>query len=345
MPDPELHFTSRDLERWVTQGILSPTQLEQIHLDLQTVTPSTPIPAEPRKGLNLLTIAYYFGGFMILAAYAVFTFTMWNDLQKLGQVLITAVTITGLWILGAILRLVAKLDLPGNILIFAGVGIFPGLIYLLQFLSFGRYSIHTYISNDIYSLFVEFSGLAIAALFLLIVRFPLLTLLTAGWTWALSLDIINRFQGPYDNYINLRTEICTALFGLTMLIFGVLLQRRTRQDYSFWFYLFGHLQILFAFTAITLEKGELWGIAYILLYLTFIIASALLQRRIFLVFGALGAYFYAGYLTFSVFNGALGFIFAMGLMGLLIIFTAIGYQKFFRPWLETQIKRYRLVNR
>ncbi|MBL8046626.1 MAG: hypothetical protein JNL09_08800, partial [Anaerolineales bacterium] len=80
-------------------------------------------------------------------------------------------------------------------------------------------------------------------------------------------------------------------------------------------------------------------------YVAFVIASVWLQRRVFLVFGAIGCYSYLSYLAFQVFDGSLGFIFTLGSIGLLIVLTAVGYQKYLRPWLENLLARYRISAR
>jgi hypothetical protein len=80
-----------------------------------------------------------------------------------------------------------------------------------------------------------------------------------------------------------------------------------------------------------------------------VLASALLNRRVFAIFGAFGVFGYLGHLSYSVFADSLGFPFALILIGLLIIFSGIKWPAFsiwfiqkLAPYLpEVLIKRLR----
>jgi hypothetical protein len=52
-----------------------------------------------------------------------------------------------------------------------------------------------------------------------------------------------------------------------------------------------------------------------------------LDRRAFLVFGALGVFAYLGHLSYEVFKDSMMFPFALSVLGLLIIFLGIKYQR------------------
>jgi hypothetical protein len=75
--------------------------------------------------------------------------------------------------------------------------------------------------------------------------------------------------------------------------------------------------------------------------LAFVAASVLFQRRVFLVFDALGCYAYVSYLANEVFRGSLGFAFTLATVGLIIILSAVGYQRFVRQWLDRRPARFR----
>lgn len=188
---------------------------------------------------------------------------------------------------------------------------------------------------------MELVSIVIAFWVIVAVRFPLISLLIAFWTWFLSMDLV-RWISQSDSWTwSEQEQIVSILIGLAMLILGVALQRRTRQDYSWWFYLFGHLIILGHLSALTLEKEGGLGLIYPIVYLAFVVASVWLQRRVFLVFGAIGCYSYCCYLAFQIFDSALGFVFALASIGLLIVLTAVGFQKFMRPALDQLFSEYR----
>jgi hypothetical protein len=168
------------------------------------------------------------------------------------------------------------------------------------------------------------------------VRFPLLTFLVAFWMWFLSMDLTRWItQSNSWSWTDVEQTV-SAIMGAGMLLLGVFLQRRTKLDYSSWFYLFGHIIILGFFSSLAIDREGILGLVYFVVYLSFVVASVWLQRRVFLVFGALGCYGYLSYLAFQVFDREMGFVFALGGIGLFIVLSAVAYQKYVRPWLEKQ---------
>ncbi len=83
---------------------------------------------EHRAGLNLVTIAYYFGAFMILLAYTFFLGLQWESLGGRGQAAAACGTVAGLWGIGALLRR-RGYPIAGNLLVFAGTGVTALAVY------------------------------------------------------------------------------------------------------------------------------------------------------------------------------------------------------------------------
>jgi hypothetical protein len=350
MPTTPLHFTLADLEQWVEKGLITPEQLTNIRSHIEAAGPvaeQAKAGPEQRKGLNFVSLAYYFGGFMILLAYTIFMGLQWESLEFTGQIAISLFTIVVLWAIGYFLQR-SGFRIAGGLLIFAGTGIVPLFVFTVQralgiwpddqtyaYMEFYRIVAQTWI-------LLELISIGVAVIVIWRVRFTLISLLIAFWTWFLSMDITRWVsQSDYWTWSD-REQIVSTTIGVGMLGLGVWLQRRTKQDYSFWFYLFGHIIILSHLSALTLNREGFLGIVYLAIYLSFVVASVWLQRRVFLVFGAIGCYSYLSYLAFRVFEGALGFVFALGVIGLLIVLTAVGYQKYLRSWLENQLARYRV---
>ena len=350
MPDSsKLMFTAADLEQWREKGLITPEQLESIRLHIEaagSVGEQSKAGPEQKKGLNFITVAYYFGAFMILLAYTIFMGLQWNSLGTGPQLAVSFFTIVVLWAIGFLLRR-GGFKTAGGLLIFAGTGIAPLFIFTLQralniwpdsldYVDFYNVVAPTWVV-------LELVSIAIALVMIFVTRFTLISLLIAFWTWYLSMDltrwITHSSTWAWDN----QEQIISVVIGLGMLALGVFLQRRAKQDYSLWLYLFGHLIILGNLSALTLAQQGWLGLLYLLVYLSFVIASVWLQRRVFLVFGALGVYGYVSYLAFQVFQGGLGFVYALATIGLLIVLTAVGYQKFIRGWLERQVGAYRLA--
>lgn len=366
MPAPSegLQLTWADVERWATQGLIRPDQLEAIRVHVASAPgdlPESPIAPTPptrqraaaRKerpaGLNMVTVAYYFGAFMILIAGTIFIGLQWETLGRAGQLAIACAVVAGLWGMGAILRQRGYVT-GGNLLIFAGTGIVPLAIYtILRALNLWPDSSDADSYQAFYNvvdgawLLLEIGSFIITLVVLWFVRFPLLTLLLAFWGWYFSMDMAEALTG-HDDFQWGPTEWWVGLVvGLLMLALGAGLQYRLGgQEWSRWFYLFGHLAVLGNLGALALDGPTLLGLLFLAVYVASVVASVWLQSRMFLVFGAIGIYTYLAKLAFDVFDRSLGFALALGVIGLLIVLLTVAYQRYAEPWLAQRLSGARL---
>jgi LPXTG-motif cell wall-anchored protein len=341
-------LTWEDVDHWVEQGLLTPQQASAIRQYAEaagSAAEQAKALPEQRGGLNLVSVAYYFGGFMILFAYTLYMGLQWERLGFSTQTSVSGGTILALWALGYFLRRVGFAR-AGDLLVFAGAGVVPLFVYSLQHLLGIWPSQNSYAYRDFYRIVapawvsIELASIVVAVVVLWRTRFPLNMLLIAFWWWFLSMDLTRMLAGSPDWTWGDREQTVSTLMGLAMLALGLFLQRRTRRDYSLWLYIFGHLIVLSHLGALTLSKEGVLGLIFLLVYLGFVVASVWLQRRVFLVFGALGCYIYGSYLAFRVFSGSMGFPIAMAVTGLLIVLSAVGYQRFARPWIEAHVRHY-----
>src|SRR5207244_830898 len=125
--------------------------------------------------------------------------------------------------------------------------------------------------------------------------FPFLTFPLAFALWFLSRDLAALLIGSHGLVAFEQKQLITLLFGATVLGVTYLLDRRTDQDYAFWLYLFG----LVAFWGALTYDG-VGSITYCLTNLGLMLVAVLLQRKTFMVFGAIGVYSYLGHLAFDV---------------------------------------------
>jgi hypothetical protein len=154
------------------------------------------------------------------------------------------------------------------------------------------------------------------------VRFPFLTAPIAFTLWYMSMDLAPLF----DMTSTADRAWISAAVGLVMLCVGYLIDRRTREDFAFWMYLFG----LFAFWGglTSLDSGsEVARFLYLLLNVSLIVVSVLLERRAFLVFGSLGVFGYLAYESWHTFQDSLAFPFVLSGIGLLILFLGVKYAR------------------
>lgn len=167
-------------------------------------------------------------------------------------------------------------------------------------------------------------------------RFPYLTAPVAFALWFMSMDLTPLLYGS-SYYEAQGYQVVSLVFGLVMLAGAYLVDRRTEEDYAFWGYLFG----MFAFWGgLTLFEGgsELDWLIYGLINAALIPLSVLLQRRVFVVFGAAGVFGYVGHLAWEIFEDSLLFPFVLSAAGLAIIALGILYAKN-RPRIENTMMR------
>jgi hypothetical protein len=181
---------------------------------------------------------------------------------------------------------------------------------------------------------LEIASILITLVVLWLTRFPLLTLLLAFWVWYLSMDLTEVLTGHDDFAWGPAEWWVGAAVGLISIGIGVWQQyRHGGQEWSRWFYLFGHIALLGNLAALTLGSDTVPGVLFLAVYVGCLVASVWLQARIFLVFGALGCYAYVAKLAFDVFAGSLGFTFALAAIGLAIVLVTVAYQRYAQPWL------------
>lgn len=345
-------LTWREVEGWVERGLIRPDQLAAIRAasaggdadEAGGPAKFSGVDPKARPGFNATSVAYYFGGFMILLAYTFFMGLQWENLGRGGQLAVALVSVAGLWAIGDRLRR-AGYRLGGNVLIFAGTGVFPLVVYAaLRLLNLWPDDADADPYRDFHRrisgtwLLLEGVSILVTLAVLWVVRFPLLTLLLAFWGWYLSMDLV-AFIANEERWAWDTTEwLVGGAVGLAMLVLGVWLRRqRGDQEYSRWFYLFGHVALLGNAVALALDEGVALGLLFLLLYVGVVAASVWLQSRMFLVFGALGCYASASYLAFDVFAGALGFVFSLAAIGLLVVLSTVAYQRYLHRWLVDRL--------
>jgi len=295
--------------------------------------------------LDIATIAYYFGGFIILLAYTIFMGSRWDSLEATAQTIVTVATIAVLGGVGAYLR-EQKFVLAGDILIFAATGLFPVLIYCVQQL-FGLWPDSSIPYRGYYReilplwIVIEVLTIWVAVVVWYLSRFPLHTLLISFWAWFFAIDFVQWVSNDTSRRWSTDEQVMSVLIGLALILIGIILQKRRKDRDSFWFYLFGHILFLCHLATLTFDQGGWLSLIFIAVYLLFVVGSVWLQRRVFLVFGAIGIYGYVCYFAFTLL-GVLGFTFGLALVGLLIIFSAVWYQRYAKDWLESRLASYQI---
>jgi len=160
-------------------------------------------------------------------------------------------------------------------------------------------------------------------------RFPFLTAPIALALWFMSMDLTPLVFGQTDFSWVQRRQV-SIWFGLAMLLAAYQADRRTREDFAFWGYLFGLLAFWGGLTSID-SSNEIARLGYCGVNILLLVAAILLERKVFLVFGGVGVSLYLGHLAHRVFKDSLAFPFVLTALGLGIMALGWAYQRHRAP--------------
>ncbi|MDH3380188.1 MAG: DUF2157 domain-containing protein, partial [Gammaproteobacteria bacterium] len=175
-------------------------------------------------------------------------------------------------------------------------------------------------------LFLEFGTLAAGAIMAWRYRYPFLLMPIAVTLWYMSMDIAVMLAGGQRDY-EFRAAV-SMYFGIsmTLLAFWVDLRSSKSGDYAFWLYLFGVMTFWCGMTSQD-SDSEFAKFIYFCVNLAMIGVGAMLVRRVFVVFGAIGGSLYLGHLASTVFKDSWLFPIALTAIGLGVIYLGIVWQK------------------
>ncbi|HJP95434.1 MAG TPA: hypothetical protein VJ875_26030 [Pyrinomonadaceae bacterium] len=340
----ELSLTSADIYLAAEQGVLPREDAERLvhwgfeqRFNQSRLVEPKASPVERRKGLNLVTVAYYFGAMLMILACAWFLGDKWEVLGSpgiLGTVIVYILIAVGL---GSWLRNKGYI-VGGGLLITVAVCLVPLLTYTIEDITGlwpsqypGRYENYYPWINGSW-IVMELATIVAAAIALRYVRFGFLTAPIAFSFWFLSMDLAALISKNADLSWGTR-EWISVIVGLFTLLVGYGLEKYLHkpgeprsQDFAFWCYLFGMMAFWGGLTAMNSESEIRRGL-YALLNVGFIWLAVKLRRATFLVFGAIGVHLYLGHLAYEVFKDSFFFPFVLALLGLSLILLTVWMQR------------------
>ncbi len=321
----KIKISKEDILKASESGIISNEQAEALWSHLAEDTSEKVV----FSGVN---VAYYFGAFIIISAMTWFATEAFANFSSLGLMIISLVYFAGFSQVGRKLYENPATRTPGGLLLTIAVFMVPLFIFSCQHYagiwgteepgsSYRNY--FEWVKGGWF--FMEIGTIITSLIFLIKFRFPFLTFPLAFTLWFLSMDITALIYGDAEFTGNQR-ELVSMLFGLGLLIITYFIDRRTKKDYAFWLYLFGLLAFWGGLSL--MGSGSEYGkFIYFCINIGLVIISVLFRRKVFLVFGAIGAFGYIGYLSMEVFGDSLLFPLFLTILGLLIIFFGIKYAK------------------
>lgn len=326
-----MKIVKQDIDSAVLEGILCAEQGESLWNALQKRTSNRP-------QFNFANVAYYFGAFIVLSGMSWFMTLAWEQFGGNG-LLFLAFFYAFLFILaGKNLWFKQNSKVPGGLLFTIAVCMTPlavfGLIsqmelwpapYINEASStyfvrekgiFVWMELATILAGIITLKFIKFpflmAPITVASGFLFIHLTPIIVLYTTGETWW--------------SYPNPRAFFWFGLICLMVAYWVDVKTSRIEEDYAFWLYLFGLICFWSSMTYMSNGSPRQFFI-YFLINLGLMLLSVLLHRRVFIVFGAIGIAYYLYYLFNIFFQDSLLFPLTMMVLGLLLIYAGIQYQR------------------
>lgn len=276
-------------------------------------------------------ILYYLGGLTAIGAMTLFMNLGWERFGGMGLFFIAlAYGAAGLGLTEFLLRR-KGLAIPAGITATFVVALTPLAVYGLQsalgYWAPGRVYRDYHVFIDWRWILMELATLAAGAAMLWRYRLPFLVMPVAATLWYLSMDLTPFLFGLADASWDLRKFI-SLYFGLLMVLLAFWVDVRTRheKDYPFWLYLFG---VLTSWGGLSLMHSDSeWSkFLYLCINLLMILIGAALSRRVFAVFGGVGAAGYVGHLAHEVFKDSMAFPFVLTAIGLGVIWLGVVWQR------------------
>lgn len=318
-----MDVTQKKLESAAEKNIISPEQAEALYEFLAAQSQNTP-------KFTLTHVLYYLGGLIAIGAMTLFMNLGWESFGGAGIVLISAIyAVIGLKLTN--IFSVKGLAIPAGICATFVVCLTPLAIYgLQQWLGLwpddtAYRDYHRYIKW--HWLYMELGTLAIGVILAWKYKYPFLVMPIAVTLWYMTMDITAMISGG-DNTWELR-KLVSLYTGLLMtgLAFWVDIRSRHTADYAFWIYILG-VMAFWGGLSLQHSDSELSKFIYFCINVLMIGVGAVLIRRVFVVFGAIGGFIYLGHLASDVFEDSWLFPIALSAIGLGIVYLGVLWQKY-----------------
>lgn len=322
-----MDFSRDDLKRAAAAAGLSTAQADSLWEKLREQPEQS---GQPR--FDVANVAYYLGALVVIGAMGWFMNRAWEGLGGAG-LFVVSMAYAIIFILGGrTFWAQPAFRVPGGLLFTMAVCMVPLAVYGIErWTGFwpaedpGLYrNFHPYINGS--WLIMEVATVIAGMVALKFWRFPFLTAPIAHALWFMSMDLV-ALLAKKETMSWEERQIVSTVFGGLMLLAAYFVDLAGRaDDFAFWGYLYGLLAFWGGLSSMQ-SDSELGKFVYCVINLGLIFLALILQRKIFIVFGALGVFGYLGHLAYRVFADSLLFPFALTLLGLGIIFLGVQYQR------------------
>ena len=333
-------LTRHQLDGAVENNIISSDQAKQL-LEYFLSKSESSAGDNLSPSFDFTHLLYYFGGTVAIGAMSIFMNLGWEEFGGWGIFFISfAYMSVGLKLTQHFQ--VKGFSIPAGICATFAVALTPLAIYGLQqamgwwpdtsaYRDYHRYIQWHWLYMELGTLIV---GIALARLY----KYPFMLMPIAITLWYLSMDLVIMLSYDGKHSWDLRT-IVSLYFGLAMIGIALWVDIRTRHlnksagDYSFWLYLFGVMTFWGGLSA-QHSDSELNKLIYFCINMLMMASGIVLMRRVFVIFGALGASFYLAHLADHIFKDSWLFPITLCAIGLGIMYLGIIWQKHEYIWTQ-----------
>jgi len=317
-----MKITRKILDDAVGENIITSEQAAKLHDYLKGLPSVGPT-------FNFTNVLYYLGGLIAIGAMTLFMNLGWESFGGWGIFFIS------LAYAGVGLKLTNIFQknghaIPAGICATFVVALTPLAIYGLQ-QALGLWpdesayrEYHKYIKW--HWLYMELGALIVGLIVAWRYKYPFLIMPIAVTLWYMSMDVAVMIMG--DQYDFQFRALVSMYFGLLMILVAFWVDFRSieKADYAFWLYIFGVMAFWGGMTAQE-SDSELSKFIYFCVNIFMITVGVVIVRRVFVVFGAIGACIYLGHLAWDVFEDSWLFPITLTAIGLLIIYLGVLWQK------------------
>ncbi|MBA3816782.1 MAG: hypothetical protein H0X29_09760 [Parachlamydiaceae bacterium] len=301
------------------------------------------------KVSSLSTWLYYFGAFVVVSAMLWLMELSWTFFGGEAKFLTSLIYGILFALIGLKFWKNEDLKIPAGIFIALAICMVPLAIYGLDayfnvatekistdnYQNFFRVSVFTEIAMEVGTIM---AGLAAFRF----IPFPFIMAPIFLAAWFFVMDLGQMFFGKTSSLE--QNEWLSLCFGFVMVTVAYVIDLKKTwstenaqfTDYAFWPYFFGIIAFWVSLTTISIDKGEVFQFVYLLINLLMMLSSIILDRRIFMVYGALGTFIYLNHLAYSIFKDSILFPLALIFIGIAIVCLGILYQKN-NKWIKEKI--------
>ncbi len=277
-----------------------------------------------KHSFGLINVLYYMGGILAISSTTILFSLGWVAYQGLG------VAIACIICAAAAIYIAKRFEqnghsVPAGICVTFAVFLAPLAIFGIQ------HSMGVWPESIQYQeyhrqiqwhwLYMELGTILAGVIAIWKYRYSFLVFPIALTLWYMSMDFAVFMLGHNSNY-EIRAMF-SMFFGLAVIAIAAYTDHhtdrdKTHSDYAFWLYLFG-VMAFWGGLSIQNSDSELAKFGYFAINVAMILIGAVINRKVFVVFGFMGAAGYLGYLSFTVFSDSLLFQAWLIVIGYLII--------------------------